>query len=102
MTVHTLEALMVMLSRVEQFSEEEQDAAAVLATAVHRVFPKGRAWTVLSEDQDPALVELESIGRDVSEISDSIALIEDRLTEIKRQRAVLSGSSQVPVLPETL
>lgn len=88
---YTLEALLVHLSRVQRFTDEEQTAAALLAAAVHREFPKGRVWTVLTEDQDPALIELESIGHEVSTITDTLALIEDRLTEIKRQRAALSA-----------
>lgn len=92
----TLEALLVHLSRVERFSDEEQTAAALLASAAHREFPKGRLWTVLTEDQDPALIELESIGHEVSTITDTLALIEDRLTEIKRHRARLTASREAP------
>jgi hypothetical protein len=93
---HTLEAFLLILSRVERFTDEERAAASLLAAATAREFPKGRLWTVLTDDQDPALIELECIGHEVSTITDTLALIEDRLTEIKRQRASVTASREAP------
>jgi hypothetical protein len=77
---------MDVLSNYSSLTDEERDAARVLGVGVERALPKGRVWPVLTEDADPALWELESIARDVSEAQDSLALIEDRLTELKRLR----------------
>lgn len=90
--VHTLKDLMGLLSRYPALTEKEQEAARILGLGVERALPKGRVWPVLTEDTDPALWQLDSIAQDMTEITDSLALIEDRLTEIKRQRTARSGT----------
>jgi len=86
MTVHTLKGLMDLLAGYPRLTPEEQEAARVLGIGVERVLPKGRIWPVLSDDADPAILAIEAIGGDVAEIMDTLALIEDRLTELKRVR----------------
>lgn len=86
MSVHGLSEMLNHLANVRQFTDDEQAAAKVLSAAVERVFPKARVWTLLREDEDPALVELECIGADVSDMADTLAVIEDRLTALTRSR----------------
>lgn len=89
--VLTLRGLMDVLSRYPSLTEEEQEAARILGVGVERALPKGRVWPVLKEDSDPAVWALEAIAKDVSDMTDSLALIEDRLTELKRHRTAANG-----------
>jgi hypothetical protein len=85
-TVHTLRGLMDVLANYSALTDQERSAAVILGAGVERALPKGRVWPVLTEDADPALWELEAIASDVSEMQDTLALVEDRLTELKRLR----------------
>lgn len=96
MTVHSLTALMDMLSRYEPLTEEEREAARVLRGGVEKALPKGRVYAVLHEDADPGLSALEAIASDVSDMNDSLALIEDHLTALKRLRADSGGTHRSP------
>lgn len=94
MTVHTLKGLMDVLGNYSALTDQERSAAIILGAGVERALPKGRVWPVLTDDADPALWELEAIAADVSEINDHLALIEDRLTELKRLRSAQNGRSE--------